>query len=109
MARACSGSRSSISSIDPLMSANSAVTVFRSPSRAEVLWASPTFTKDFGRAGADAAGSRAVAHWPQNLNPGGLSAWHLGHARANAAAHCPQNFVPAGFSKPHFEQRILVA
>src|SRR5260370_41717122 len=32
MARASSGSRSSISSIDPLMSANSAVTVLRSPS-----------------------------------------------------------------------------
>jgi len=32
IARASSGSRSSISSIDPLMSANNAVTVLRSPS-----------------------------------------------------------------------------
>ncbi len=32
IARASSGSRSSISSVEPLMSANSAVTVLRSPS-----------------------------------------------------------------------------
>jgi hypothetical protein len=49
------------------------------------------------------AGTSAVVHWPQNLNPGGFSKWHLGQTSASAAVHCPQNFIPAGFSKPHFD------
>jgi hypothetical protein len=54
------------------------------------------------------AGVSAVVHWPQNLNPGGFSEWHLGQTSASAAVHCPQNFIPAGLSKPQLEQRISV-
>jgi len=49
MARASSGSRSSIRSIEPLMSANSAVTVLRSPSNAAAGWSVVISLVDAGR------------------------------------------------------------
>src|SRR5947209_2886432 len=106
MARASSGSSSAINSDEPLMSANSAVAVFRSPSRA----AGPSIVQmvvgTFEDPGLDESEPRAVVHCPQNLNPGGFSKWQLGHTSASGVVHCPQNFIPPGLSKPHFEQRI---
>src|SRR5271166_2473764 len=107
IARASSGSRSSISSIEPLMSANSAVTVLRSPSPiAESAVPSLIRIRVLSAAGFTGAPSGAV-HCPQNLKPGGFSKRHLGQTSASALVHCPQNLIPSGFSKPHFEQRIL--
>src|SRR5215831_13478553 len=106
MARASSGSRSSISSIEPLMSANNTVTVLRSPSTASVASAVGMATGDFADPALLMPGIRGIVHWPQNLNTGGFSERHLGQMSASAAVHCPQNFIPSGFSKPHFEQRI---
>src|SRR5229473_768785 len=83
-ARASSGSRSSISSVEPLISANSAVTVLRSPST-------------LASASAPAATRTVEAEaWD---GPGRVDA-------VNGAAHSLQNFSPSGFSAPHFEQRI---
>jgi hypothetical protein len=67
MARASSGSRSSISSIEPLMSAKSAVTVLRSPSRAAELSASDAVMGGVDDRGPGDPGPSAVVHWPQNL------------------------------------------
>src|SRR5262249_35173059 len=105
MARASSGSRSSISSIDPLMSANSIVTVLRSPpsetSVAPVTWM------------GDVAASATLcdlpqlfsgfAHSRQNFAVAGFSALHDGHLRTNGEAHSTQNFARSGFSAPHLE------
>src|SRR5689334_4983637 len=110
MARASSGSRSSISSIEPLMSANSVVTVLRSPSGVAVSKESVTRTVESADRGAvSAAASRrviTVEHWEQNLARGGFSAPHDGHRCANGAAHSIQNLAVSGFSTPQFEQRI---
>src|SRR5262245_9275165 len=90
VARASSGSRSSISSIEPLMSANSAVTVLRSPSM--VIWES-TCAAMRTVAGEDAlAGSRRLgdefsgaAHSPQNLAVGIFSELQDGQRRLKGA------------------------
>src|SRR5882757_1205175 len=87
IARASSGSRSSINSIEPLMSANSAVTVLRSPSVAE----SATVCSDVIRTD-DVEEVRAV---------------DLNSPEASAAAQSPQNFAVGAFSYPHFAQRFL--
>jgi hypothetical protein len=80
----------------------------RSPSSAAVSSLTRIVTEDFD-GGPVVAGASAVVHWPQNVNPGGFSEWHLGQTSTSAAAHCPQNFIPAGFSNPHFEQRMSPA
>src|SRR5215472_3712195 len=109
MARASSGSRSSISSIEPLMSANSAVTVLRSPSNdapsSESLNVGGLDVSSRCAGGPDGS---AVVHCPQNLKPGGFSKLHFGQTSTRAVVHCPQNLIPAGFSNPHFEQRTEV-
>src|SRR6516162_6647358 len=110
IARASSGSRSSISSIEPLMSANSAVTVLRSPSRVvSVLWSLLSTRKFADGARCGASGSAAVsgfAHSRQNFAAGGFSAPQDAHCRRNTDAHSTQNLARSGFSAPHFEQRI---
>src|SRR5580765_3331420 len=115
-ARASSGSRSSIRSIDPLISANRAVTVLRSP---------PGNSAEAGCSGAmrigggafDGSGLEGVApgagvsdmpHSPQNLNWGGFSNPHAAHRFFIGAAQLPQNFMPAGLSVPQFEQSIVM-
>src|ERR1700731_4874387 len=114
--RASSGSRSSINSIEPLISANSAVTVLRSPSgmsdvsrSAGVIWIS-------GAAGVVADGlaetacpfpASAAPHSPQNFSAGSFSAPHDAHRAFRGAPHSAQNFLPSRFSVAHFEQRIL--
>src|SRR5690348_9956089 len=102
--RASSGSKSCSSSVEPLISANSAVTVLRSPSTAPASVATSPIRTD-GAAFTSDAESGAV-HCPQNLKPGGFSERHLGQTKASGAVHWPQNFILSGFSKPHFEQRI---
>src|SRR5215472_11047536 len=118
MARASSGSRSSISSIDPLMSANSAVTVLRSPSG--IAWASASpVTVSVGAPApalgirvADAAprsGDNEVPQSPQNFLSSGFSAPHLGQGLASCAPQSPQNLFPEGLSERHLLQRISYA
>src|SRR6516164_3778361 len=109
IARASSGSRSSINSIEPLMSANSAVTVLRSPSTVSAAGAAVTRigeSHDLFAEATAADGSRAVPHSPQNRLPAGLSARHFGQRLASGAPQSPQNFLLDGFSTPHLEQRI---
>src|SRR5215469_3229791 len=109
MARASSGSRSAISSVEPLMSANRAVTVFRSPSRLSRSGASVRRTSDsldfFG--GVAGACPSAAAHSPQKSSPGSFEAPHSGHNRASGPAHFAQNLRPSRLSAPHFSQRTL--
>src|ERR1700730_2979517 len=99
-ARAASGSRSSIWLIEPLMSANNTVMVFRSPS-ATVEDSNRSATTRSGGAtdvvsggGAGAAVALAVItapHSPQNFSPGSLDAPHRAHLAAIATPHWAQN------------------
>src|SRR6266852_7431702 len=105
--RATSGSRSRINSVEPLISANSAVTLLRSPSTGCGPSIARTVVDDLGRSGIGDPGTSSVVHCPQNLNPVGFSKRQLGQTSASAAVHCPQNFIPSGLSKPHLEHRIF--
>src|SRR5271156_1416145 len=109
IARASSGSRSCSSSVEPLISANSAVTVLRSPSRFSGAGVSATRIGEGFDCLAEAAAvgaASAVPHSPQKHLSAGLSAPHFGQRFASAAPQSPQNFLPAGFSVLQFEQRI---
>jgi len=91
------------------MSANSAVTVLRSPSRFSAAEGSATRigeSFDFFAGAAAAGAPSAVPHSPQKRLPAGLSAPHFGQRFASAAPQSPQNFLPAGFSVLQFGQRI---
>src|SRR5260370_39898346 len=114
MARASSGSRSRINSVEPLISANSAVTVLRSPSAGSAP-APDSSPKIFcasgdprGRAGSGGRRGfpRGVPHSPQNLNCGGFSAPQFGQTALSGAPQLPQNLVVSGFSELQPEQRI---
>src|SRR5215472_5155972 len=112
MARASSGSRSSIRSIDPLMSAKSAVTVLRSPSRFSAADVSVT------RMGASfifAAEAATVASAPnatpqesQNFASARFSAPHEAHLGENLPPHLSQKRAPSRLSAPHFAHRMAV-
>src|SRR5262249_10135225 len=95
MARASSGSRFSSSSIDPLMSANSAVTVLRSPSGTCAPGSSTAnCTAGAGcrwTGGSCGLADRAVAHASQNLAAGLFTAPQAGHSAASGAAQSLQN------------------
>src|SRR5271163_4899920 len=117
-ARASSGSRSSIRSIEPLMSANSAVTVLRSPSEGVEVSGGSAATRmaaalgfAMGGLGASARGGSisAVPHSPQNLKGAAFCAPQLGHFRVKGLPHSPQNLLPAGLSEAQFVQRISAA
>src|SRR5215469_3218833 len=114
--RACSGSRPCISSVEPLMSANSAVTVLRSPSMACTAWAGSgvmrisvavedTIVEEsaLGRAIPASAAPQSA----QNLALAGLSAPHFGQRIGSGLPHSAQNRLPGKLSVPHFEQRIF--
>src|SRR5271154_4905662 len=108
MARASSGSRSCSSSVEPLISANSAVTVLRSPSRFSEAGGSDTriggsvdFLDD-----AAAGAPNGVPQSSQNFAVGAPSAPHFAQRLANGVPHSAQNFLPEVLSIPHFEQRI---
>src|SRR5713226_4652200 len=117
IARASSGSRSRIISVEPLMSANSAVTVLRSPSSVveasgcsgvmRTVGPSSLATGDGLGAPVPGAASSGAAHSSQNLALGVLTAPHRGHFAGNAVAHSLQNFVPSRLSLPHFAQRMF--
>src|SRR5208282_293730 len=109
IARASSGSRSCSSSVEPLISANNAVTVLRSPSRFSPSGVS--VSRVGAEAGCLVAGEvpSAVPHSPQNLLPAGFSAPHLRQRFASGVPQSPQNFLPAGFSIPHFEQSTCLS
>src|SRR5215831_2528865 len=101
MALASSGSRSSIKSIEPLMSANSAVTVLRSPSNA----ASPTAVwgtligESFGfRIDAGAVAPTWAPHFLQNRAFGLNAVLHAGHTSSSFEPHCSQKVASAGLS-----------
>src|ERR1700733_6900871 len=111
MARASSGSRSCISSVDPLISANKAVTVLRSPSRIATESTSAVTRSDetdFDKGvAAPVDALRSAAHSPQNFAVVTFSNPQLRQRFFNGAAHSLQNFSPSGFSAPQFEQCIL--
>src|SRR5262249_16110836 len=113
MARASSGSRSSIRSIDPLMSAKSIVTVLGSPSRISLFSAAarsaaePTAVVEFF---AKLPGTRSESDAPQSPQKKfslGFSAPHSRQRPPSRSPHLPQNFLFSGFSVPHFVQRSL--
>src|SRR6516165_5586282 len=88
------------------MSANSAVTVLRSPSSVSALTAS-------AKRIAEAPGCLAAAdlpmgepQFPQNFAVGAFSNPHEAHGALNVAPHSLQNFRPSGFSVLHCAQII---
>src|SRR4029077_13056161 len=113
IARAFSGSRSSINSIEPLMSANSAVTVLRSPSIASAELLSGAMRTLEADACNDEVATAAPAlfvsgapHLPQKSDVGGFSALHFAQCFASAFPHFPQKLFVEGLFVSHFEQRI---
>src|ERR1700720_3831678 len=97
IARASSGSRSRINSVEPLMSAKSAVTVLRSPSSASgehrsgatpALEADP-FSVEVATA-APAPFASGAPHLPQKSDVGGFSALHLEQCLASEFPHFAQ-------------------
>src|SRR5215813_7258210 len=110
IARASSGSRSCWSSVEPLMSANSAVTVLRSPSRFSAADVSVT---RMGVSFIFSAGAATVASAPnaapqesQNFASVRFSAPHEAHLGENLPPHLSQKRAPSRLSAPHLEQRI---
>src|ERR1700689_3887073 len=88
------------------MSANSAVTVLRSPSRFSEAGASAIRIGESFDLDAGAANPRAVPQSPQKRLSAGLSAPHFGQRFASGAPQSPQNLLPGGFSVLQFEQSI---
>src|SRR5215831_11400169 len=111
MARASSGSRSSINSIEPLMSANSAVTVLRSPSsdpdRASDAILITESTASAGSEPAADDGESDVPHSPQKSSVGSFAAPHFEQDRARALPHFEQNLRPSRLPTPHFAHFTL--
>src|SRR5216683_81965 len=108
IARASSGSSSSINSVEPLMSANSAVTVLRSQSDAAPSAA--TMICDLGEEtiveAATFAGAIAVPHFLQNRAPGLTDALHAGQINSSFVPHPSQNQASPGLSRLQDGQRI---
>src|SRR5216683_3190034 len=111
IARASSGSRSSISSVEPRISANSAVTVLRSPSMASEVsvcagWR--TIPNAEAAAGNFAGGftARAAPQSAQNFELVVFSTPQFGQRSARWLPHSAQNRLPGKLSVPHFEQRM---
>src|SRR5215469_17737445 len=103
IARASSGSRSRSSSVEPLMSANNAVTVLRSPSRFSGVGASATRTvrsMDFLVVGA-AVDPIGRPHFLQNRAPGLITLLHAGQVSPSFEPHCSQNAASDGLSVLH--------
>src|SRR5262245_59541943 len=110
MVRASSGSRSSINSIDPLVSAKSAVTVLRSPSKFSDLGMSATrigASSDFF-GDAAVAPPMAVPHFLQNRALGLSAVLHAGQTSSSFPPHSSQNEASTGLSVRQLEQCIAV-
>src|SRR5262245_54328643 len=91
------------------MSANSIVTVLRSPSRfseAEVSASRILVWSDFFGEAVCATARSAAPHWPQNFAAGAFSKPQEAQGVLNGAPHSLQNFNPSGFSVLHFGQSI---
>src|SRR6266481_4768090 len=109
IARASSGSSDSISSVEPLRSANNAVTVLRSPSggRGGSHWLDIRPSAFVSKDDAVTMGSPSGApQLPQKLAPRGVSALHLTQSLVSALPHRAQKLLLGGLSVLHFEQRI---
>src|SRR5262249_23576819 len=115
IARASSGSMFSIRSIEPLMSANSAVTVLRSPSNSVEASACSALRRIPNASGlsVEATGAlaldvstRAVPHSPQNFSPAVYGVPQAMHLSASGLPHSTQNLRPGRLSLPHEEQCI---
>src|SRR5437764_8156215 len=104
MPRASSGSSSAINSVDPLMSANSAVTALRSPSDTGVASDSPGViltSEEACVSGLDVELSvDGSAHSLQNFEPNGLETPHLRQTSGSGPAHWLQNLAAFAFSLP---------
>src|ERR1700730_1177509 len=112
IARASSGSRWRISSVEPLMSANSAVTVLRSPSIAsDAVPSAATMICDLGKETvvetAAFVGPIAVPHFLQNRAPGLSDALQAGQINSSFAPHSSQNEASTGLSWLQDGQRIV--
>src|SRR5216683_1250568 len=114
MARASSGSRSRIISVESLISANSAVTVLRSPSIVSEVCRSGALRTRQAASAADGLPPSTPTSLPstlpqsaQNFAPGVLSELQFEQRFENGLPHSAQNFLPGIPSVPHFEQRIL--
>ena len=90
------------------MSANSAVTVLRSPSSdadetsdAMRIAGSAAFAGSVWAAGD---GVSDAPQSPQKSSPGSFAAPHCGQERASAPPHFEQNLRPSRLSVPHFAQ-----
>src|SRR5260370_40978473 len=104
MARASSGSRSRINSVEPLIFANSAVTVLRSPSIAsDAAPSAATMTCDLGEATVVEAAAFvrpiAVPHFLQNRAPGLTDALHAGQLNSSFVTHPSQNDASPGLAR----------
>src|SRR6266851_6752491 len=113
IACAASGSRSSINCVEPLRSANSAVTILRSPSSASDVPPSAAATSsDLGeeRVAQAAAlwGPIAVPHFLQKRAPGLTDVLHAGHINSRLAPHSSQNEASPGLSWLQEVQRIVL-
>jgi hypothetical protein len=111
IARASLESSSAINSVEPLMSANSAVTVLRSPSIAPDAGASTaTMISDLiEETVAEAAaflGPIAVPHFLPNRAPGLTDALHAGQNNSSFTLHSSQHEASAVLSWLPDEQRI---
>src|SRR5712671_5948730 len=115
IARASSGSRSCSSSVELLMSANSAVTVLRSPSIAFEVRNFSAMTRIWGA--VDLVGAERVMagvtppasevpQSSQNVDDGAFSAPHFGQRLDSGLPHAAQNFLFVVLSIPHLVQRI---
>src|SRR3984893_12592828 len=98
------------------MSANSAVTVLRSPSSAsgELLsGATRTLEADHCDDGVTAAAPApfvsGAPHLPQKSDVGGFSALHFAQCFTSAFPHFEQKLLADGLLVPHLEQRIVDA
>src|SRR5690349_17556734 len=100
---------SSINSIEPLISANRAVTVLRSPSRfCATALSILRIDESFGFLGDAAADAPSdMPHSSQNFAPGLFLEPHLGHEASSGAAPSLQNFAPSRFSAPQFAHFIV--
>src|SRR5713101_3269472 len=114
MARASSGSRCRINSVEPLMSANNAVTVLRSPSTASEICRSGAIRTPPSAPAANGLPSSTPTSLPssrpqsaQNFEPGAFSELQFEQRFDSGLPHSAQNFLPGIPSVPHFEQRIL--
>ena len=101
----CSGSRSTTNSVELLMSANSTVTCFRSPSRAalevRIFSARCRGVYSLGEAksgDSSATGCRGWPHCAQNLAVLDAGLPQLVQTLVSGAAHCSQNFASMSLS-----------